>query len=189
MTTYILHGGVPKGQTQFLIEMSFWEEIMKRVSKPTRILCVYSAIDPDRWEAEFKSEQELMAVRMQPDTYKLELGSLYPSQLAEQIKRADAIYIRGGNNELAISSLTKMSNLEKLFEGKVVAGSSAGAHVLSRYFRSRQKEIQQGLGLIQCKTIMHYSDELKVQAEGLRGYGEDVPLYTLREGEYVVIEV
>jgi hypothetical protein len=82
----------------------------------------------------------------------------------------------------------KISKLGELFSGKVVAGSSAGAYALSRYYVSIKGGLGRGLDIVSCKVMAHYTDERISELEELKNYGEDLTLYALKEGEYVIIE-
>ena len=56
--------------------------------------------------------------------------------------------------------LKKYRNLKELFEGKIIAGESAGAYVLSSCFYSKSEGgIFKGLGFVPVKTICLYSGE------------------------------
>lgn len=52
----------------------------------------------------------------------------------EQIKQADVIYLKGGNTNWLHDRLAEIPDLINLLSGKIVAGSSAGALVLSKYY-------------------------------------------------------
>lgn len=189
MTRFILHGGIVAGQPQLLAEMSFFNKFIKDLPRSAHVLCLYIAIDPDRWEDEFKHELEKMSTQIEPNAIELELGSNDAQQLKEQIKLSDAVYLRGGSNtELIKSTLMKESKLGELFSDKVVAGSSAGAYALSRYYISTKGVVGRGLDIVPCKVIAHYTDKRMAELETLKNYGEDLPLYALREGEYIIID-
>lgn len=189
MTKFILHGGIRHGSQQLLSEMSFFSEFIKDLPKHARVLCVYAAIDSDRWEDEFKREQEKISALMGLNAVELELGSNDAQELAEQIVRSDAVYFRGGySSELIKSTLMKVSNLRELLKNKIVAGSSAGAYALSKYYISVKGVLGKGLDIVSCKVMAHYTDERIAELEALKKYGEDLPLYALKEGEYVIIE-
>ena len=83
----------------------------------------------------------------------------------------------------------KIENLAKLFEGKIVGGSSAGAYVLSKYFYSNSRDsVHEGTGVLPIKCFAHYSDEKADKLKMLKEYGEDLKIYTIPETEFIVIE-
>lgn len=80
--------------------------------------------------------------------------------------------------------------------GKTVAGTSAGADALSKYYYGLDSlEARDGLGLVPVKTIPHFKSDYhgwefdwdKAEAE-LKAYKEDLPLVALREGEFKVFQ-
>ncbi len=85
---------------------------------------------------------------------------------------------------------------EKELEGKTVAGSSAGANMLSKYFYGLDDlGLWEGSGSVPVKVLVHYRSDYnapnidwdKAEAE-LKAYKEDLPLVTLHEGEFRVFE-
>ena len=57
----------------------------------------------------------------------------FPATFEEQIKNSDAVYIHGGDDHLIQYWLRKF-NIPKIWDGKVVAASSASSHALSKHF-------------------------------------------------------
>ena len=56
-----------------------------------------------------------------------------------------------------MQALSKYQNLAEIFSGKTVAGDSAGANVLAKFFYSRNsKLIREGLGVLSLKIVAHY---------------------------------
>lgn len=119
-----------------------------------------------------------------------------PEQFREQVKWADAIYIRGGASEAILLELQKQSEgwIEEL-SGKTLAGSSAGAHAVSKYYYGLDDlKIGEGLGLLPVKVIVHYRSDYnapninwnKAEQE-LKNYKEDLEIITLPEGCFKVI--
>jgi len=84
-------------------------------------------------------------------------------------------------------------------DGKVVAGTSAGAEILSKYsYNLDTSELSENLGLLPIKFIPHWQSDYKdiknnsvdwkkVYHE-LKNYKEDLEIVTLREGEFKVYE-
>jgi peptidase E len=90
-----------------------------------------------------------------------------------QLKQSDIIYLHGGKTLKLLAELKKVPNLRQLLGGKVVAGESAGAYVLSSCFYSKsEKGVFEGLGFVPVKTICHYigknKDKLKQCQPGLK---------------------
>jgi len=77
--------------------------------------------------------------------------------LAEQLKQADIVFLRGGKTEPLLSALRSVPDLGKKLAGKTVVGESAGAYALSELFFSKSMGgVFQGLGFVPVKTICHF---------------------------------
>jgi peptidase E len=183
MTKYILHGG--KTTIDNENNKNFFKEIVTGLRNP-HILLVYFARPESEWE-ELSNEdtQKLMSC---DKNITREIADRNMEKCIEQIKHSDAIYMRGGTTQDLLDNLKKIKNLGKLFEGKTVAGSSAGAYVLSKYYWGNSvAEIREGLGILKIKSIAHFSEELQQGYDKLKSYKEDYPLYALPDTEFVVL--
>ncbi len=70
--------------------------------------------------------------------------------------------MHGGTTLKLLDALKKFPNLKELFKGKIIAGESAGAYVLSAFFFSKSAGgIFEGTGLVPVKIICHYIGENK----------------------------
>jgi hypothetical protein len=87
--------------------------------------------------------------------------------------------------------------LIKYLDGKTVAGTSAGGDAIAKYYSVlKTSRVGDGLGLLPIKFIPHwksnYSDDevrdidWEAELNKLREYKEDLPIYTLAEGEFKV---
>ena len=141
---------------------------------------------------------------------KVFFSSLFPEQninficageqaFVKQIESADIIYFSGGDSIPLYSALARIGNewIKKL-KTKTIIGTSAGADFLSKHnYDFQQNALDDGLGIIPVKTIVHYGEsdgyyagtDWKNVLEILKNYGEDLPLYPLREGEFIVLEL
>lgn len=109
--------------------------------------------------------------------------------LIDQIKSADVIYLRGGETEMLKEMLSKIKNLSELWQGKIVAASSAGVYVLSKYYYTNSKDdIYEGFGILPIKTFCHYAEEKSDKLEKLKKYGEDLKVYAIPEEKFFIIE-
>ncbi len=187
MSKYILVGGyVHKAEDG---GKAFMEELVKGFNKPVKILdCVFA--DPEQAEEKFKQDQERFSKFISDFT--LELAT--PEKFLEQLKECDAVFFRGGETDILIDTLNKCGDWVPLLQGKTVAGTSAGAMMLAKYSHAlEQNKIMDGLGILPVKVIAHWqSDIYEVKWDEaltmLKEYKEDLPTYTLKEGDYIVIE-
>ncbi len=83
----------------------------------------------------------------------------------------------------------------RAFAEELVAGSSVGAHAISKYYYGLDDlKIGEGLGLLPIKAIVHYRSDYnapnidwdKAEVE-LKNYKEELPILTLSEGQFEII--
>jgi peptidase E len=191
MTKYILVGGyIHKAKDG---GKAFCEELVRGINnKPIKILDCMFARPRDSWEEKIK-EDNIFFSKFIKD-FELELA--LPEIFAEQIKKSDVIFLRGGKTYPLLDIFNKNPNLIKELNDKVVAGTSAGGDVIAKYYgvgkTGRVNGV--GLGLLPVKFIPHWksdsSEYLNADWEGilkgLRNYKEELPIYALAEGEFKV---
>ena len=86
-------------------------------------------------------------------------------------------------------TLSKVENLSELWQGKIVAASSAGVHILSKYYYSNnQDDIYKGFGILPIKTFCHYAEEKSDKLEKIKMYGENLKVYAIPEEKFFIIE-
>lgn len=157
-TKYIVHGGFAGHINEE--NDKFFREILKDTKDNVKVLLVYFAKELDRIPVN-QTEDEIQFGRNKLNKIiEFEVGK--EDVFIEQVKRSDVIYFHGGTTLKLLAALKQFSGLEKLFEGKTVAGESAGAYILSTYFYSKTAGgLFQGLGLLPIKMICHYVEENK----------------------------
>ena len=115
-------------------------------------------------------------------------------------RRNNLLYVYGGDSKRLIRSLKEIKNYDSLIDGFVkVLGSSAGAIMLSRYaWDCDVREIEQGLGFVNCKTLVHWQSSTygiddprgainwDAALEQLQAYAEELPIQKLPEGKFIV---
>ncbi|MBC7836454.1 Type 1 glutamine amidotransferase-like domain-containing protein, partial [Acetobacteraceae bacterium] len=151
------------------------------------------------WEQAFEQDLKMLPEFFPEGTHPT-LEMAFPDKFEEQIKNSDAIYIHGGDDHL-LQYWLKQFDLPKIWDGKVVAGSSAGSDALVKHFWTCDwRHLMDGLGLIPVKFLAHFMSEYGADdprgpvdwqkgLEELKAYGDtSLPVHALKEGEYVVIE-
>jgi peptidase E len=187
MTKYILHGG--ETGIKCKSNSNFFEEISKSIKEPIKILAVYFSRPKEEWGDLFKNDKVNFSSNANGKKVELILASENRKEFIEQIKNADAVYIRGGKPNLLKEQLNKIKNLKELFKGKTIAGSSAGAMVLSKYAHSRSSvKPFLGLAILPIKIVVHYSQSMKNKLEDLENYGsEKMKIYAIPETEFIIL--
>ena len=191
MTKYILVGGYPKKAKDG--GKAFCEELVKGFSDPVRILDCLFARPRENWDKSFEEDKEFFSIHS-PDR-KLEIQLADPIRFIDQIRWVNTIYLRGGDNDVLLGLLSQDKNWIKELTGKTFAGSSAGANVIAKYYYDfGALKAEEGLGLLPVKVIVHYrSDSFAPNLDWdkalieLKNYKEDIPIFTLAEGEFKVI--
>jgi peptidase E len=155
-TKYILHGGYAGKKNKK--NDKFFKEILSINKKKLNILLVYFAQCKKEYDR-IKSE-DYCQFNSNGKNKILNFEIAEKDKFIKQIKRSDIIYLHGGKTLKLLNILRKYKNFAKLIEGKIIAGESAGAYVLSSYFYSKSiKKCSAGLKLVPVKTICHYVGE------------------------------
>ena len=124
-----------------------------------------------------------------------------PDSFEEQVKKADAISIQGGDDHLLQYWLKKFS-IPKIWEGKIVAASSAGSDALVKNFWTCDwRQCMDGLGILPIKFIPHFKSDYgandprgtidwdKAYKELEECGDKSLPIKALEEGDFIIIEV
>lgn len=193
MTKYILVGGfVHKAPDE---GKAFCEELVKGIDKkPVKILDCMFARKKEEWQEGMDSDN-VFFLKFIKD-FELELAD--PDKFTEQVKNSDVVYLKGGYTSLLVEALSKNESWINELGGKVLVGTSAGADAIAKYYTVlKTHRTGDGLGLLPIKFIPHwnsdYSDEevkdidWSLELKKLKGYKEELPIYTLGEGEFIVI--
>ncbi len=155
----------------------------------SKFLLVYFAREPATWQEAFTDDQGNFAAAAPGLKIEFVVADPDPAKFAEQAKWADVIYVRGGKTVMLKDVLKNIPDFKGLIERKIYAGSSAGATVLAKHYYSTTDDvIREGLGILPIKVMPHYNESKQDKLEELKGTGQDLPIYTIREGEYKIIE-
>jgi peptidase E len=187
MTKYILHGG--RTRRESAENATFFEEMIRGLPDLITVLLVLFAREKDRWPDVTAYSQQKFLDAAQGRELRFVIAEDDPVVFVQQLQSSDVIYIPGGGSKKLISWLQKIPNLAKLWKGKVIAGSSAGANALSTYYYCNSDDsIDPGLGILPIKTICHYSDQKADKLQQLKEHGEDFPIIALAEEQWTVME-
>lgn len=185
MIKYILHGGntseINKDNNSFFVEMT------AGIKGKIKILLNY--FSKKDGESEKLSKQDIRKFKNYSKNTNLEFEIANLITFEKQLKWANVMYMRGGDCDKIIWKMSKFVNLEKLFQNKLIAGSSAGAYVLAKYhYCNDDKKIKHGLGILNFKLFCHYASDESKKLKKLLDYGDkNLPLLTLQNYQWVVI--
>ncbi|MDD3285521.1 MAG: Type 1 glutamine amidotransferase-like domain-containing protein, partial [Patescibacteria group bacterium] len=163
MTKYILHGGntgIPNKNNK-----AFYQEWIKDF-KPNftpNILLVYFSRPVEQWETLKNQDKKRLEEHTNGRLANMTVADMDKNRFIEQVKTADVIYARGGENldNLMIMLESVKNELLPALNNKIFAGSSAGVMVLSHFTRSDTTDWEEGLGLLPINSFVHYSETWK----------------------------
>ena len=182
MTKYILHGGYADRES--VENYDFYKEILKDCSSPTNVLLVLFS-RPDEMREELGARLVSLFERNSEDI-SLSFEIAKESNFLAQVKRADVVYLRGGDTLKLLNTLKVYNDLKNNFLGKVIAGESAGAYVLSNCFYSKTiGGVMSGLGHVPVNTICHFEDK---NADKLSECSQDSETLLLPNYKFKVFE-
>lgn len=186
MTKFILHGGRTSDKTWENKE--FFQEIVRNVKNPKILLVNFAAIEK-RWPELVAQEKNQFLVYTKNKKLKFIEANKKTETLINQIKKANIIYLRGGADDL-LKKYFKKLNLKKLFKNKIVAGTSAGANLLSKYYFSSSKDrVRLGQNVLPIKLFCHYNKNKEKELVRLKNFRENLPTYTLKEYQQIIINL
>jgi len=173
----------------------FFAEAVKDLGNDPKILLCLFAYPRGYWE---KKLDEVKRASLYPKEINPIFELAFPDKFEEQIKNSDVIYIYGGDDHLIQYWLRKF-DIPKIWDGKVIATNSSGSNVLVKYFWTCDwRQNMNGFGILPIKFLPHFKSlygnddprgpiDWNKAYEELKGYKEDLPIYALKEGEYIVI--
>jgi len=189
-TKFILHGGmlsVPNSHND-----SFFKEITKDLADNDKVLFIgFARIDEKQRQEIYERDKEYILAQTEKDII-VENAKL--ETVIEQANEAKAIFVTGGTTQWLQSDLEKYPRFRKAINGKVYAGSSAGACICSTYyFGCTPAKVLKGMGFLPIRLMVHYgnseynsTDETLAE---LKKYPEELELVVLPECKWVVKEI
>ncbi|MFA5962087.1 MAG: Type 1 glutamine amidotransferase-like domain-containing protein [Parcubacteria group bacterium] len=192
MIEYILQGGGTK-EFSFKKYINLWKSL-NLIPRKSKVLVVFFARPKETWEMLYKKTKNSNFVFGRWDIEYV-LASDNSNEFIKQIKECDVISFRGGNTPKLQKRLAEISDFRQLLEGKITIGSSAGALVFAKYYYDQDyDQIFEGLNFLNIKMITHYKSKGEYAASSgddklkmLKSYKEELPVYAIRETEFVVI--
>jgi hypothetical protein len=197
MTKYVVNSGGIGRRPE--LKKKFHQELVKDLSaSPKFLLCNFAQVRED-WELKFPGYSNAIAKDL-PEGVHPSFELAMPAMFAEQCNRADVIYFHGGDDYL-LQYWMKQYDVPKLFDGKVVATSSASSNMLATHFWTCDWRLcLDGLGILPIKFIPHYesdfgADDPRGPIDWQKAYDElavygdtSLPIHALTESEFIVLE-
>jgi|SRR3989344_3517800 len=182
-TIYFLHGG--SAQHTNPKNDSFFSDILKRaISENVKILLVHFAGNPER--AELNKQIDSDQFERNKGKLNITIKIATKENFVKETTWADVIYFGGGTTIKLLEELKDFPNLKENFEGKIIAGESAGANFLATQCYSKS-----GGGIIKCLGILpvfmypHFEKDSPLPTEKIP---DNLQKLFLSNYEYRVIE-
>ncbi|PCI21265.1 hypothetical protein COB64_00075 [Candidatus Wolfebacteria bacterium] len=194
MTKYIIVGGYASKTEDG--GKGYCEELIEGFEEPIKILDTMFARPKENWDETLEKDKNFFEQCLPGK--KLEIQPADPKRFIEQVKWANVISLRGGEDEPLLEQLKSNKGWEELLDGKTLAGSSAGAHAISKYYYQLDgsNKFSEGLGLLPVKVIVHYRSDYNASNidwddadREAKNYKEDIETVPLREGEFKVFKI
>ena len=194
MTSYILMGGYQAKADKVKLSQALFEGVPKKIKF---LICLFARNQANSdWAELFEENKRFFSELNQEINIEFILAS--EADFLNQWNQSDVIYFAGGDSIPLYSTLARIGNgWTKKLANKTIIGISASTDMLTTYcFDVQQGQIDKGLGLVPVKTIVHFQATgyeprigWKKAKQLLDEYGEKLPIYALREGEFVKILV
>ena len=191
MTKFLLHGGYTRDANE--ANEAFYRELVKDLKDGDTILLVYFAADASEYEILREAHKKQVLAQSEGRSFNFEIAS--KEKFMEQVEGASVLYIGGGSTNRLFSILEQFPNLKASLVDKTVAGSSAGAYVLSAFnYDKSANTVRAGLGLVPIRTICHYKSPTNEHTgeEAVRvmeSSHQNLPLVILKDREWKVFEI
>ncbi len=184
MIKFVLHGGIIKPRNKD--NNSFYQELTSGFRGRVNILINCFARDNSVVEEKFKRHVKRFLSNSLNKNLKFVLAE--KDKFSEQVKDADIVYFDGGDTDKLIGELSLMKNFEKLLDGKVIGGLSAGVYCLAKYYYGNDiRKIGKGLGILPIKAYCHFEAKDIDVVKKLTTYNEELPVFVLPNYKWVVI--
>lgn len=153
MTRYILHGGASLPQSED--NKLYYQEMVKGLAE-VNVLLVYFAREQSEYA--LLSERDMSNFRWANPNVICTFTIANEHNFVQQVQKADIVIFSGGTSYKLIATIKKQGvNLKELFKNKIIAGSSAGANMLSEWFYGHGAgEVGEGLGILPITVYVHY---------------------------------
>lgn len=180
MTRYILHGGFTREDNE--LNNSFYRALTQDQKEgATILLCYFSRGDDEDKQSLFEDDKN----RILKETELKEVNFVLAKKenFSIQVQEADVVYFRGGDTKKLLLAAQESLDSTELLKNKTVAGSSAGAYLISTWFISASTaRVGRGLGLLPLRVSCHHkSDRFIVGDEDYKKFIDTHPELELLE--------
>lgn len=187
MTTYLLHGGMVRYESEW--NDSYFKKIAESIPENGTALIVLFASEEPRWPEQLENMKALVAAQAGGKAINFILATR--EHFMEEIAAADAVIMRGGSTNKLLEALRSYPLTKESFAGKLVTGSSAGAYALAQFgYDKSHKAVRAGLGLVPARVLCHYLSDIQEERTDdkavavLEGIHHELELVILKDCEW-----
>lgn len=170
------------------------------MGKEPKLLWCFFATLPDDCNERFEKYTKLFEPFF-PEGVKPIHKNATVENFEKEVREADAIYLHGGGIK-PLHDILKDYDVIKLFKNKNIGANSASSMVLAKYAWSCDERIpMDGLGIFPIKFLAHFksnygSDDARGPIDWDKAYldlkqykNRNLPIYSLKEGEYKIFNI
>jgi cyanophycinase-like exopeptidase len=189
---HLILGG---GKMTILGDKAWVDVLLKHTGKTAKIAMCMFAIEEAEWTS--VAGETISEIKRVTDK-RIEHAILEADTFMDVSAWADVIIIAGGDAARLKNTLEQYGDLMSLWNGKTIAGSSAGADIMcQRYMYLQDRVVQEGFGWVPVNMIPHWEadfedwkpEDWQWAAQELAGGPGEAPLLCMREGDFVEIKV
>lgn len=186
MITFFLHGWNTKKLSELNLQF-FHDCVESSPSVGIKILCVYFS-RKERDISKLFEEDISQFLRANLDKkLTFEIAKTDEKEFIQQVKEAHIVYIKWWNTLKLKNTLENFSHLKKVFDEKIIAGSSAWALVWASYFYENDTHnAHKWLWWFDEKIFCHFSTEKNQEVQKLRDFWESRDIITIEEEKYIL---
>lgn len=139
---------------------SFAHTLFRYFSHEVKLaFCIFAQPVNDRSATHGRNEEMFNLFK---DKRKIAYKTMTPENFTDVSKWADVIYIPGGNPYILHDQIVKSGDTSKLWDGKIIAGSSAGADLFcANYIYLQDKTFNHGLDWVNVTCIPHWRNDFE----------------------------
>lgn len=179
-TKYIISGAVINGDDSN--NDNFFREILKDTPSILKVLVILFAKPESKIDLKYEITKRQFERIKSDKIISYDLAS--HERLSSQIKNSQIVYIHGGSPAKLIEEINQHPCFVSMIKGKVVAGESSGAYLLSsKFYSGHIGHIADGLGVLPIKLKCHFKDLHEKKLDSIDNNLEKV---LLRDYEYRV---
>ncbi len=189
MTKYILHGGFTDIENE--LNRTYYEECTKGLKSNSTVLFVYFSQEEENVSKLFEEDKSKILKTTKAKNLNLVLAT--EKDFINQLKIAHTIFIQGGDTDKLLKTIKSFPRFTDELDGKIIAGSSAGAQIfVDCYYSTSKGGVHKGLGILPLSLVCHYESDTYPTVDdaliAIENCPKELELIVLKDFEWKIIE-